>query len=896
MLNAVVSTRIFEPGGAFSTEQVSFPFHPFEQYAGLKTPRGDAARGMLLTDEDQKVDIALLDRDGNPVESGLVKAEIFKINWRWWWETEEENLVAYVNRSSLTPIESSNVVIDNGQGEWTFQIHYPDWGRYLIRVTDQKGNHRAGKVVYIDWPGWAGRAQEEGAGGAAMLVLTADKPKYTAGEEITVSLPSSTGGRGLLTLEKGGRIIDSRWFDGEEGTTRLAFRAEADMAPNIYAHVTYLQPHLQTQNDLPIRTYGVIPISVEDKTTRLNPIITAPSSFRPEEKARITVRESEGKPMTYTLAMVDEGLLGITRFRTTDPWYHFYRKEASLLKTWDIYDYVAGAYSGVLNTLLAVGGGMGGDEPEGGRKVNRFAPVVEVLPPVHLEAGGVNTHELDMPLYIGAVRLMAVAAHEGAYGSSEKEVPVKTEIMVLGTVPRIISVGETFTLPVTVFALDERITRADVRIELEGPLYTEETGIKEVVFDQPGEGEVNFTLKADKIPGDAVIKIRARGMGFQAEQEIPVTIRVPASPVTEAESFEIPPGGSWTGGINLPGLEGTNEITLEAARIPPINLTKRLGYLLGFPHGCVEQTTSKAFPQLYLDDLVTMTEEQWAKRQLNIESALDALKGFQTYSGGFSYWPGQPEPSDWGTNYAGHFIIESERRGFSLPAGMKEEWLDYQTDRSNEWSSGTREGMRDQAYRLYTLALAGEPDLPAMNRLKEKRDLDNAALWRLSMAYSLSGYRREAFDLVNGASLDVEEYRETGGTYGSTFRDKAMILETLVLLNKRTEAVRLAVEISDILSGDGNLSTQETAYALLAMSLFADSMSGRKELSFDYSWNSGDFYSASTNKPVIRVDLDPGDSERGQLSIRNTGSSVLFPKVITRGFPSPVWKNPWPKD
>ena len=891
-INAFITTRVFEPGGAFSTEQISCPFHPYDEYAGLKVPKGDAARGMLLTDEDQRVELALVDNSGQPVSSGRVKAEIFKLNWRWWWETEEENLVTYVSRSSLQPIASDEVEITDGRGAWTFQIHYPDWGRYLIRVTDLNGGHSAGKVTYIDWPGWAGRAQEEGAGGAAMLILSTDKTTYAPGEEMIISLPSSRGGRGLLTIEKSGEMIESRWFEGEEGTTQLKIKALKTMTPNVYAHVTYIQPHLQTGNDLPIRTYGVLPLKIEDPETRLTPIITTTASFRPEDKARITIREQDGRPMTYTLAMVDEGLLGITRFSIGNPWYHFYRKEASFLKTWDLYDSVAGAYSGVLNTLLAVGGGMGGDEPEGGRKTNRFTPVVRVLPPVHLDAGMVNTHEIDMPRYIGAVRIMVVAAGDGAYGRAEKEVPVKSEIMALGTAPRVLSTEESMDLPVTIFALDERIKTAAVRVEVEGPLKIEGPAIKEIAFEQPGEGELKFLIKSGETPGNGLIRIRARGEGFQAEHEIPLEIRLPSTPVTEIDALELPVGGTWSGAVNLPGVAGTNTITLEVSRIPPINLTNRLEYLLGYPHGCIEQTTSKAFPQLFLADLVPLTEQQRLQGQGNIEAALAALKGFQTYSGGFSYWPGQADPNEWGTNYAGHFLLEAERRGYQIPGQMKEEWLEYQQDRSNEWSSSSREGMRDQAYRLYTLALAGEPDLSAMNRLREQNSLDSAARWRLAMTYTLAGYRREAFNLANGADLDIEEYRETGGTYGSAFRDKAMILETLVLLNKRSEAVRIATELSEVLSGDSRLSTQETGYALMAMSRYADTMSDRRELSLMYAWNYGPDRELSTNKPLLQEELAPGHAERGQLTIRNTSSMVLFPRIITRGQPRPGSEKP----
>src|SRR5690606_39954234 len=96
----------------------------------------------------------------------------------------------------------------------------------------------------------------------------------------------------------------------------------------------------QTQNDLPIRMYGVIPILVEDSETILDPVISMPSSIRPKEPASVTVSESRGKAMTYTLAIVDEGLLDLTRFQTPDPHEAFYTREALGVKTWDLFDAV----------------------------------------------------------------------------------------------------------------------------------------------------------------------------------------------------------------------------------------------------------------------------------------------------------------------------------------------------------------------------------------------------------------------------------------------------------------------------------------------------------------------------------------------------------------------------
>ncbi|MFW5745132.1 MAG: alpha-2-macroglobulin family protein, partial [Spirochaetota bacterium] len=273
MLTASLTTRVFERSGAFSTEYRSIDFHPFDRYVGVRTPAGDVARGMLLTDEDHAVDIVVVDQDGNRVRSGTVTAEIFKIRWRWWWETDEENLAGWVSENSLDPIASDEVEVRDGHASWDFRIDYPDWGRYLVRVRDEEGRHSAGKIVYVDWPGWAGRAQDEGPGGAAMLVLQPEKPSYAVGEEVGVQLPVSRDGRGLVTVESRGEVILAEWIEGQGPETMFRFAATPDMAPNVYVHVTYLQPHMQTANDLPIRTYGVVPIEVEDPDTRLRPVI-----------------------------------------------------------------------------------------------------------------------------------------------------------------------------------------------------------------------------------------------------------------------------------------------------------------------------------------------------------------------------------------------------------------------------------------------------------------------------------------------------------------------------------------------------------------------------------------------------------------------------------------------
>ncbi len=882
-LKATFAVRVFEGSGAFSTEQFDREFSPYSRYVGIQVPKGDEARGMLLTDTEHAVRIALLDPAGNPV-SGKVQAEIAKIKWRWWWEKGGEDLSTYTEDRSYTVLQSDTVTVKDGAAVWKLQVRYPEWGRYLIRVRDAAGEHSTGKIVYIDWPGWAGRARGEGAGAAAMLTLTTDKPKYQPGETVTLSLPSNAQGRALVCLEAGGRVLKREWITPAEGTTRYQFQATPEMAPNIYAHVTFLQPHQQTANDLPIRLYGVVPVPVEDAATHLRPLVETPAAFAPDSPAEVAVREGAGREMTYTLAVVDEGLLRINRYSAPDPWTTFYAREASSLKGWDLYDLVIGAYAGKLENLLAVGGG---DEGLGGeRKANRFKPVVQFIGPVKLAKGGKNTHTIRMPRYVGAVRVMVVAGGGGAFGAVEKEVPVKSDLMVVGTLPRVLSVGEEIDYPVTVFNYSETLREASLRLEASGPVALSGPASQSVRFGRPEERLVRFRLKAAETTGVARLRVIAEGGGVRAEEAIEVDVRLPSIPETRVQQESVGGRRTWQEEIRLPGLPGTNSLVLEVSRIPPLDLGRNLAYLIQYPHGCVEQTTSSVFPQVYLDKLVRLSPEKLLAVQKNVEKGIERLRFFQVPSGGFGYWPGHLEANEWASSYAGHFLVEAGKRGYSLPANMLPRWIEYQQRQANTWKpDGDREGMR-QAYRLYTLALAGAPELGAMNRLREEADLSATARWRLAAAYQLAGQGEEAWRLASALETKVRRYRELSGTFGSDLRDRAMILEAMVQLKMMGRAEPLAKEISKELSSAEVYGTQTTAYALLALARYGLGVTGEEgAIKLTWSWAGGPENRVTADTPVLMEEIPVGEATRGRLVITNESGGTIYPRITTRGTP-----------
>lgn len=232
----------------------------------------------------------------------------------------------------------------NGKSSFRFRINYPDWGRYLVYVKDTESGHATGGTVYVDWPEWRGRSSKTDPSGVKMLAFSLDKESYEPGETVTAIIPASAGGRALIALENGSEVLQREWLDvsGKEDT-KYQFKVTPEMAPNVYLHISLLQPHAQTVNDLPIRMYGVMPVFVTNKETVLQPQIQMPDVLRPETEFNVTVSEKTGKPMTYTLAIVDDGLLDLTNFKTPDPWNEFYAREALGIRTWDMYDQCVGS-------------------------------------------------------------------------------------------------------------------------------------------------------------------------------------------------------------------------------------------------------------------------------------------------------------------------------------------------------------------------------------------------------------------------------------------------------------------------------------------------------------------------------------------------------------------------
>jgi len=513
-------------------------------------------------------------------------------------------------------------------------------------------------------------------------------------------------------------------------------------------------------------------------------------------------------------------------------------------------------------------------------------PVVKFLGPFTLEAGKTNTHTIILPQYTGSVRTMIVAGSERAFGAAEKSVLVKDPLMLLVTAPRVVSPGEKVALPVSIFIQKDGIK--DIVIKAEGnDLVSFEEKTKTISVSATGEKDSEFSFTAGGKTGKAKISVTATGGEESATYNMEIDVRSPNPPDTRAEIKVIRQGEKFETTFKPFGIEGSNSALLEVSSLPSINLEKRMDYLLDYPYGCSEQITSAAFPQLWIGELTSNDKTITQTASANITEAISKLISRQMINGGIALWPGSSQPDNWVTSYAGHFMTEAERKGYSIPAGFRQKWISFQKKSAQEWHFDSRykQTANDQAYRLFSLALAGQPDKGAMNRLRETLGIPQLSRWLLAAAFVTTGRPEVAAGLLDVRNINTEtEFSDY--YYGSEMRDKAIILYTLTLLKNEEQALPLLKTICDNFNNEYWYSTQSIAWGLFAYMKWTELIPGDKNSpsTFNMVFNGSKSDQKILSKQVWSKDLRQ-NNDNNSLVIENNSDKPLYVTLTRKGIP-----------
>ncbi|MDR1369118.1 MAG: alpha-2-macroglobulin [Dysgonamonadaceae bacterium] len=866
MLQANINCRVMEAGGDASIVSRSMRYSPYNAYVGVKL--NEAA---FETDRDLVFPVVSLNTEGKLLSGRKLEYKIYKLNWSWWWDGSAKDLRHYVQSTSEKEIAEGKLQTQNGRTDIPFRVNYPSWGKYLVFVRDTESDHATGGVVYVDWPSWRGHSGKLDPAAASMLSFTLNKKSYHVGDMATVYLPAAKGGRALLSIENGSRVISREWLSTSDKTeTAHKFSVTKDMAPNFYVHATLLQPHRQTANDLPIRMYGVQPVQVIDKASLLHPLITASDVIRPQQVFTVKVRERNNKPMTYTLAIVDEGLLDITSFRTPNPWPAMNEREALGVKTWDLYDNVTDACNGKFSTILSIGGDEALRSAAG--KEKRFNPVVKFLGPFTL-TGGSRSHRIMLPMYTGSVRVMVVAGGNGTFGSADKTVTVRSPLMVLPALPRILSCGDRVSFPVNVFAMEEGIRDVAVNVKVEGPVRISGATSQQISFGSPSEELANFMLECDATrQGQAKVTVTAICGKNKASETIYIEVRNPNPPVLIAQSKML--HGGDTCKFEWKPFE-SGEAKLEISAFPSIDFGGTFAFITDYAHFCTEQLSARALNLLYARRFLDARKQLLAEQML--PELLKAIQSRQLSSGGFAYWPGNENANEWATSMAGQVLTEARKQGFPVPLQIVDKWLGYQKKRTQEYRHQTAsDNDLQQAYRLYTLAFAGETNSGAMNKLRESKTLSEQVCLRLAAAYSISGRTDVANQLLSNRTSSGK-MQGSYNTFWSPLRDKAMALETWTLAGQTEQALALATEVAREFSIE-NCSTQEVAFVSVAMNRLADVLGDTVE-NIRFSQSGDNFKTIMDAQDVSSYELN---AAKGKLLVENRSSGNVNLSVMLK--------------
>lgn len=865
LLEADIASYVAEEGGDESISVQTRLFSPYGGYVGVKLPSD-----YLETGRDNVIDVAVLDAEGRRKSGDRIEWRIFKLKWSWWWESGREPLDSYTNGSGATAVSSGTMISGNGDLKIPFRADDSQWGRYLIYVKDLDSGHCSGGIFYADWPAYRGRADRKDPDAPAMLAFSLDRKVCRAGDEVTVFIPASENGRALVSIENGRGVLRSEWVRTQPSEdTPWKFRVTEEMSPNIYVHITLVQPYGNATNDLPIRMYGVTPLTVENPDSHLEPVIVMPDRLHPEEAFTVKVSEKKGRPMTYTLAIVDEGLLDLTAFRTPDPWSAMYRREALGVRTWDMYDNVFQSFGGIMKGMFSIGGDEG--FMKGARKENRFNPVVRFLGPFTLKSGSAS-HRIKLPMYVGSVRVMVVACNGRAYGNADKTVPVTSPLMILPTLPRKAGCGEKITLPVNVMVMEGNIEEVKVTASCRGSLKISGDGTRTISMAGRKDGMVRFDMVSGDVSGMSQVTVTAEGGGHRMTETIYIEVSNSSPQVITSSSAVLQPGESKVFSFKPFKENREDRVWAEACGHPSIDWNAMFGFFRNYPHSCSEQVCAAGISILY--SLKELSDENRETAGKMIPELLGTLYSRQRADGGIACWPGASASDEWVSSMALEFLVTAGNEGFSIGNDVLRNLVNYQKRCSQNFKTSKPYEFDDlaQAYRLFSLGLSGNPDEAAMNRLKMSGKLSWQGSMMLASAYCICGRKSVGEEIIASLSTSSDVGRIGGRTYRSPFRDKAIALEALSLCGNVAEAVRYAAEVC---SEDGiwALSTQESAFAAKAFNALGKKVTGGK---IDVTaTNSKE--SSEQNGLIFNL-IDP---ESGETCMTNNSSGPVYARVTS---------------
>lgn len=885
-VRAILQTTVTEDGGRSVSAYQAVDLYPYQSYIGYKV-NGDY---YAKVGKDYTFDLVCVDPAGKLIPNTTLAVDVYSVTWNSIYRRNKQGDYTYHSERQEKKLSTNTVNLANGQGSYTYRPQ--DYGCFKIVFTDQISGARSAYQFYASGWGYAPWAMDH----PDRIELDLNKSVYQTGETATVQIKAPFPGKALITVERE-KVYDVKIIDLKENTGIVEIPVTGSYKPNVYVSVEIIRTVKKLDKLAPTRAFGTIPLMVDNSENRIQLTIDSPEEIRPNRDLTVNVSAPGRKGKTYlTLAAVDEGICQLTEFTTPDPLSFFYGKRALNLNTYDLYGMLLPEVEGV-NTSTSP---AGDEDLEGVRRRNLNPVSAKRVKPVSLWSGLINLDsngnaavKLSIPQFNGTLRLMAVAASGPNYGSTSKKVLVRDPIVINSSYPRFMAPGDRAVIPVTIFNGTGKDTTFEVKLSMTGPVSIDGYDLKKISVPNQQERTVNYAVIAKNAVEKCLFTIDAAGNGHQVSEKTELAVRPPTQITTTSYAGIIKSGAPTALDLQSSWLSGTGEYSLSLAPLPTVNLSGSLKYLLTYPYGCIEQTTSKLFPLLYFEDLARITAPELLsgnKSQQFLSEGIQKIEAMQLRDGNFSFWPGGDYGSDWGSVYAANFLVEARKAGCLVSDRVYNRMLGYLTQIGKR-RSNNRWDLQLRVYALYVLSLAGKPQLSSMAYLKNQclDSLYSDSRTMLAAAYYYAGDKKTARDLIPTTLSSFNSKRQKGGNFNSSVRNDAIILGLLADMDPIHPSIpRLIDSLSRSAAANEWGTTQENAFAFMALGKIMNQkekapykgevlVNGERIASFD-----------SSDMKLLK-DQRLG---KGKIEIKLSGKGECYYYATTSGIPTEIVAKP----
>ncbi|HEX3675578.1 MAG TPA: alpha-2-macroglobulin family protein, partial [Rhizomicrobium sp.] len=654
------------------------------------------------------------------------------------------------------------------------------------------------------------------------IPVAADKPSYKPGTMAHVSIKPDADGQALIVVA-GDKIFSSKLISAPAGGTSIDIPVSADWGPGAYVLVTDYRALNDSSGREPVRSIGVAWLGVDNSDRTLVTSIGGPQKMLPRQHINIPVTikgAGDGEDAYLTLAAVDEGILQLTDFKSPDPVTYYFGKRKLGVGMHDDYGRLIRAEKGPVGSLREGGDSFGGRPlavvPT--KTVALFSGLVKV------GAGGVTQVPVDVPDFNGELRLMAVAWTKDKLGHADRPLTVRDPIVADIVLPRFLAPGDKAQAALNMNNVEGANGTYTATITTSGPVGVA-SGAQTVITKAMNRGQrILVPVELDgRGLGIANITLKVTGPGgFKVQRSWPIQVRAPQLDIARDD-------------IQLQAAHQTFNATAQLVAdvvsntlVTSINVSASHGYndvpgllrwLDKYPYGCIEQTTSRAMPLLYFNDLAGLAglpKDQALHDR--IQESVNNVLDMQNYAGNFGMWGPGSDADPWISVFALDFLNQAKPKGYVVPnEALKRgaNWL-KQTATSDSNDDATR------AYAFYVLTKMGQVNLSDLRYFSDTR----GAEWNNAIAAALTGAAAAqagdksratyAFNRARNILANAKPVTYSEDDYGSYLRDLAGTT-ALAVEGGDPELVPALMKMTDSVDMRLNATTtQEKAWMLRA--------------------------------------------------------------------------------